>query len=63
MGAVFRPKDSRRDHNKKILENAINDLSSDTKDNDQITILGKKGMISREKAMRSGEKLKEILDN
>ena len=43
MGAVFRPKDSRRDHNKKILENAINDLSPDTKDNDQITgFLGKK---------------------
>ena len=33
MGAVFRHKDFRREYNKKILENAINDLSSDTKDN------------------------------
>jgi hypothetical protein len=63
MGAVFRHEDFRREYNKKILENAIKDLSSDTKDNDQITgFLGKKGNISREKAMRSGEKL-EILDN
>jgi hypothetical protein len=43
MGAVFRPKDFRRDYNKEILENAIKDLSPDTKDNDQITgFLGKK---------------------
>jgi hypothetical protein len=43
MGAVFRHKDFRREYNKKILENAIKDLSSDTKDNDQITgFLGKK---------------------
>jgi hypothetical protein len=40
---VFRPKDFRREYNKEILENAIKDLSPDTKDNDQITgFLGKK---------------------
>jgi hypothetical protein len=33
MGAVFRPKDFRREYNKEILENAIKDLSPDTKDN------------------------------
>jgi DNA-directed RNA polymerase subunit F len=54
MGAVFRPKDSRRDHNKKILENAINDLSPDTKDN-VIKIL------DSWEGIRSEEKLKEIL--
>jgi hypothetical protein len=43
MGAVFRLKDFRREYNKKILENAIKDLSPDTKDNDQITgFLGRK---------------------
>jgi hypothetical protein len=54
MGAVFRPKDSRRDHYKKILENAINDLSPDTKDN-VIKIL------DSWEGIRSEEKLKEIL--
>jgi hypothetical protein len=54
MGAVFRPKDSRRDHNKKILENAIKDLSPDTKDN-VIKIL------DSWEGIRSEEKLKEIL--
>ena len=32
MGAVFRPKDFGRD-NRKIIENAVNDFSPDTKDN------------------------------
>jgi len=32
MGAVFRPKDLGRDYSK-IIENAISDLSPDTKDN------------------------------
>jgi DNA-directed RNA polymerase subunit F len=54
MGAVFRPKDSRRDYNKKILENAIKDLSPDTKDN-VIKIL------DSWEGIRSEEKLKEIL--
>ena len=53
MGAVFRPKDSRRDYNK-ILENAIKDLSPDTKDN-VIKIL------DSWEGIRSEEKLKEIL--
>ena len=54
MGAVFRPKDFRREYNKKILENAINDLSPDTKDN-VIKIL------DSWEGIRSEEKLKEIL--
>jgi hypothetical protein len=48
MGAVFRPKDFRREYNKEILENAIKDLSPDTKDNDQITgFLEKRNDIKR----------------
>ena len=54
MGAVFRPKDFRREYNKKILENAIKDLSPDTKDN-VIKIL------DSWEGIRSEEKLKEIL--
>jgi hypothetical protein len=43
MGAVFRHNDFRRDYNKKILENAIKDLSPDTKDNDKIAeFMGRK---------------------
>jgi hypothetical protein len=57
MGAVFRAKDLQRD-NKKILENAIKDLSPDTKDNNNIIKL----LDSWDKeGMRSEEKLKEIL--
>ena len=57
MGAVFRAKDLQRD-NKKILENAIKDLSPDTKDNNNIIKL----LDSWDKeGIRSEEKLKEIL--
>ena len=54
---VFRAKDLQRD-NKKILENAIKDLSPDTKDNNNIIKL----LDSWDKeGIRSEEKLKEIL--
>jgi|ERR687896_2704438 hypothetical protein len=57
MGAVFRAKDLQRD-NKKILENAIKDLSPDTKNNNNIIKL----LDSWDKeGIRSEEKLKEIL--
>ena len=57
MGAVFRAKDLQRD-NKKILENAIKDLSPDTKDNNNIIKL----LDSWDKeGIRSEEKLKDIL--
>ena len=57
MGAVFRAKDLQRD-NKKIIENAIKDLSPDTKDNNNIIKL----LDSWDKeGIRSEEKLKEIL--
>jgi hypothetical protein len=57
MGTVFRAKDLQRD-NKKILENAIKDLSPDTKDNSNIIKL----LDSWDKeGIRSEEKLKEIL--
>ena len=55
MGAVFRAKDLRRDY-KKILENAIKDLSPDTKDNNNIVKL-----LDSWEGIRSEEKLKEIL--
>jgi hypothetical protein len=53
MGAVFRPKDLRRDH-KKVIENAIKDLSPDTKDN----VIK---LLDSWEGIRSEEKLKEIL--
>jgi hypothetical protein len=53
MGAVFRPKHLGRSH-KKILENAIKDLSPDTKDN----VIK---LLDSWKGIRSKEKLKEIL--
>src|SRR5919107_3673259 len=57
LDAVFRAKDLRRDY-KKILENAIKDLSPDTKDNNNIVKL----LDSWDKeGIRSEEKLKEIL--
>ena len=55
MGAVFRAKDLRRDY-KKMLENAIKDLSPDTKDNNNIVKLPDSW-----EGIRSEEKLKEIL--
>jgi hypothetical protein len=57
MGAVFRPKDLRRDY-KKVLENAIKDLSPDTKDNDNNIIIK---ILDSWEGRRSEEKLKEIL--
>ncbi len=54
MGAVFRPKDLRRDYNKKIVENAIKDFSPDTKDN----IIK---LLDSWEGIKSKEKLKEIL--
>ena len=56
MGAVFRHKDFRREYNKKILKNAIKDLSPDTKDN-VIKLLDSWD----KKGIKSEEKLKEIL--
>jgi DNA-directed RNA polymerase subunit F len=53
MGAVFRPKDLRRDY-KKVIENAIKDLSPDTKDN----VIK---LLDSWEGRRSEEKLKEIL--
>jgi hypothetical protein len=54
MGAVFRPKDLRRDYNKKVVENAIKDFSPDTKDN----IIK---LLDSWEGIKSKEKLKEIL--
>jgi hypothetical protein len=55
MGAVFRVKDLGRDY-KKIIENAVKDLSPDTKDNNKIIKL-----LDSWEGIRSEEKLKEIL--
>jgi hypothetical protein len=55
LDAVFRAKDLRRDY-KKMLENAIKDLSPDTKDNNNIVKL-----LDSWEGIRSEEKLKEIL--
>ena len=55
MGAVFRAKDLGRDY-KKIIENAVKDLSPDTKDNNKIIKL-----LDSWEGIRSEEKLKEIL--
>jgi hypothetical protein len=53
MGAVFRPKDLRRDY-RKVIENAIKDFSPDTKDN----VIK---LLDSWEGIRSEEKLKEIL--
>ena len=55
LDAVFRAKDLQRDY-KKMLENAIKDLSPDTKDNNNIVKL-----LDSWEGIRSEEKLKEIL--
>ncbi|HZC47790.1 MAG TPA: hypothetical protein VE244_01895 [Nitrososphaeraceae archaeon] len=55
MGAVFRVKDLGRDY-KKIIENAVKDLSPDTKDNNKIIKI-----LDSWEGIRSEEKLKEIL--
>lgn len=53
MGAVFRPKDLRRDY-RIVIENAIKDFSPDTKDN----VIK---LLDSWEGIRSEEKLKEIL--
>jgi len=53
MGAVFRPKDLRKDYNK-IIEDSIKDFSPDTKD----TIIK---LFNSWEATGSIQKLKEIL--
>ena len=53
MGAVFRPKDLRRDY-RKVIENAIKDFSPDTKDN----VIK---LLDSWEGIRSEEKMKEIL--
>ena len=53
MGAVFRPKDLGR-NTRKIVENAVKDFSSDTKD----TVIN---LLDSWEGKRSGRKLKEIL--
>jgi hypothetical protein len=52
MGAVFRPKDFRKDYYNNILENAIKDFSPDTKDN----VIK---LLDSWKRIRSAEKLKD----
>ena len=67
MGAVFRAKDLQRD-NKKIVENAVKDLSPDTKDNNNRIIKlpdSWEGIRSEEKSneVRSQDKAKDLLKN
>ena len=62
MGAVFRPKDLGRDYTK-IIENAIRDLSPDTKDNVIKLFNCWEGTNSKEKLndMMGPDKAKELL--
>ena len=66
MGAVFRAKDLGRDY-KKIVENAVKDLSPDTKDNNKIIKLPDswEGIRSEEKLneVRSQDKAEDLLKN
>ena len=66
MGAVFRAKDLGRDY-KKIVENAVKDLSPDTKDNNRIIKLPDswEGIRSEEKLneIRSQDKAEDLLKN
>ena len=66
MGAVFRAKDLGRDY-KKIVENAVKDLSPDTKDNNMIIKLPDswEGIRSEEKLneVRSQDKAEDLLKN
>ena len=66
MGAVFRAKDLGRDY-KKIIENAVKDLSPDTKDNNRIIKLPDswEGIRSEEKLneVRSQDKAEDLLKN
>jgi hypothetical protein len=66
MGAVFRAKDLGRDY-KKIVENAVKDLSPDTKDNNRIIKLPdpSEGIRPEEKLneVRSQDKAEDLLKN
>jgi hypothetical protein len=67
MGAVFRAKDLGRDY-KKIVENAVKDLSPDTIDNNNRVIKlpdSWEGIRSEEKLneVRSQDKAKDLLKN
>ena len=66
MGAVFRAKDLGRDY-KKVVENAVKDLSPDTKDNNRIIKLPDswEGIRSEEKLneIRSQDKTEDLLKN
>ncbi len=66
MGAVFRAKDLGRDY-KKIVENAVKDLSPDTKDNNRIIKLPDswEGIRLEEKLneIRSQDKAEDLLKN
>src|ERR671915_1637061 len=66
MGAVFSAKDLGRDY-KKIVENAVKDLSPDTKDNNRIIKLPDswEGIRSEEKLneIRSQDKAEDLLKN
>jgi hypothetical protein len=66
MGAVFRAKDLGRDY-KKIIENAVKDLSPDTKDNNRIIKLPDswEGIRSEEKLnkIQSQDKAEDLLKN
>ncbi len=66
MGAVFRAKDLGRDY-KKIVENAVKDLSPDTKDNNRIIKLPDswEGIRSEEKLneIQSQDKAEDLLKN
>ena len=66
MGAVFRAKDLGRDY-KKIVENAVKDLSPDTKDNNRIIKLPDswEGIRSEEKLneVRSQDKAEDLIKN
>ena len=66
MGAIFRAKDLGRDY-KKIVENAVKDLSPDTKDNNRIIKLPDswEGIRSEEKLneVRSQDKAEDLLKN
>lgn len=66
MGAVFRAKDLGRDY-KKIVENAVKDLSPDTKDNNRIIKLPDswEEIKSEEKLneIRSQDKAEDLLKN
>jgi DNA-directed RNA polymerase subunit F len=63
MGAVFRPKDLGRGYTK-IIENAIRDLSPDTKDNVINLFKSWQGTSSREKLneMMGPDKAKDLLE-